>query len=55
VSLPPGKEGEAEQGEVEETDRMMSDGTSAAAHSTFARLPATLPAILRRRTELSVR
>jgi hypothetical protein len=33
---------------VEETDRMMSDGTSAAADSTFAPLPATIPAILRR-------
>jgi hypothetical protein len=33
---------------MEETDRVMSDGTSAAADSTFAHLPATIPVTLRR-------
>jgi hypothetical protein len=33
---------------MEETDRVMSDGTSAAADSTFALLLATIPVTLRR-------
>jgi hypothetical protein len=43
-------QGRVRQREVEETDWMMCDSTSAAANSIFALLPATIPAILRRAT-----